>query len=90
MSALHNGSLRSMKAHYLIDAADIRVIRPLAYVREVEAETFAEANHLPIISETCPACFECPRSGTIKCLLATQEALFPTLFQSLPRTIRPH
>ena len=54
MSALHNGALRSMKAHYLIDAQDLRVIRPLAYVREAEAEAFAEASALPIISETCP------------------------------------
>ena len=61
MSALHNGALRSMKAHYLIDAQDIRVIRPLAYVREVEAESFAESSHLPIIPETCPACFEAPK-----------------------------
>ena len=90
MSALHNGALRSMKAHYLIDAKDIRVIRPLAYVREVEAEAFSEAAHLPIISETCPACFEAPKERyRTKCLLATQEALFPNLFQSLLRTLLP-
>ena len=82
MSALHNGALRSMKAHYTIDAQDLRVIRPLAYVREHEAESFSEAQQLPIVSETCPACFEAPKERyRIKCLLATQEALFPTLFQ---------
>ena len=90
MSALHNGALRSMKAHYTIDAQDLRVIRPLAYVREHEAEDFSEAAHLPIISETCPACFEAPKERyRVKCLLATQEALFPTLFQSLLRTLLP-
>jgi len=90
MSALHNGALRSMKAHYLIDAQDIRVIRPLVYVREVEAESFAETSLLPIISETCPACFEAPKERyRTKCLLATQEALFPNLFQSLLKTLLP-
>lgn len=90
MSALHNGALRSMKTHYLIDAADLRVIRPLAYVREAEAEAFAESNHLPVVSETCPACFEAPKERyRVKCLLATQEALFPALFQSLLKTILP-
>ena len=90
MSAMHNGALRSMKAHYTIDAQDLRVIRPLAYVREHEAEAFSESVRLPIVSETCPACFEAPKERyRIKCLLATQEALFPTLFQSLLRTMLP-
>ena len=90
MSAFQNGALRSMKAHYLIDAEDLRVIRPLAYVRETEAESFAEGAKLPIIPETCPACFEAPKERyRIKCLLATQEALFPSLFHSLLRTILP-
>ncbi|CAE7430443.1 ttcA, partial [Symbiodinium microadriaticum] len=34
MSSLHNGKLRTMKAHYKIDAEDLSVIRPLAYTRE--------------------------------------------------------
>jgi hypothetical protein len=90
MSALHNGCLRSMKCHYKIDADDLRVIRPLAYVRETEVEAFSEGNSLPIVSETCPACFEAPKERyRIKCLLATQEALFPTLFHSLLRTLLP-
>ena len=89
MSALHNGSLRSMKAHYTVDAQDLRVIRPLVYVREAEAAAFAEGAGLPVVPETCPACFDAPKERyRIKCLLATQEALFPTL-QSVLKTILP-
>ena len=69
---------------------DLRVIRPLVYVREKEAERFAEESHLPIVAENCPACFEAPKERyRIKCLLATQEALFPQMFQSLLKTLIP-
>lgn len=48
MSALHNGALRTMKAHYAVDEGDLRVIRPLVYVREAEAEKFADDAMLPV------------------------------------------
>jgi len=90
MSALHNGCLRAMKAHYGVDEGDLRVIRPLVYVRETEVEKFAEENGLPIVTENCPACFEAPKERyRVKCLLATQEALFPDMFQTLLKTIVP-
>ena len=34
MSVFHNGLLRTMKANYIIDKGDLRVIRPLIYCRE--------------------------------------------------------
>ena len=34
MSAFHNGRLRTMKAHYMNNAGDIRIIRPFVYIRE--------------------------------------------------------
>jgi len=90
MSALHNGALRTMKAHYANDEGDVRVIRPLVYVREAEAERFAEDAHLPIVAENCPACFDSPKERyRIKCLLATQEAIFPRLFGVLQGTLLP-
>ena len=61
MSALHNGALRAMKAHYVVDSGDLRVIRPMVYVREKEAEAFAEDSKMPIVAENCPACFEAPK-----------------------------
>ncbi|GMI09175.1 hypothetical protein TrLO_g12376 [Triparma laevis f. longispina] len=90
MSALHNGALRAMKAHYIVDAGDLRVIRPLVYVREKEAEAFAEERRLPIVTENCPACFEAPKERfRVKSLLAVQEALFPDLYKTLLKTLAP-
>ena len=40
---------------------DLRVIRPLVYVREKQLREFAETRHLPVIPENCPACFEVPK-----------------------------
>ena len=56
------------------------MIRPLVYVRETEAEDFAEASSLPIVPENCPACFEAPKERyRVKCLLATQARSPPML-----------
>jgi tRNA 2-thiocytidine biosynthesis protein TtcA len=42
MSIFHNGYIRTMKAHYVIDEGDLRVIRPLVYVRERETKKFCQ------------------------------------------------
>ena len=57
MSAFHQGKLGTMKAHYTIDAGDLRVIRPLVYVRETQTAAFAAAATLPVVPDSCPACF---------------------------------
>ena len=51
MSAFRNGLLRTMKAHYTVDAGDLRVIRPLVFARERATREFAAACSLPVISE---------------------------------------
>ena len=77
MSIMHNGFLRTMKAHYVINMGDLAVIRPLIYTRESELTKFALENQLPIINENCPACFEEPKErARIKKLLAREEGLF--------------
>jgi hypothetical protein len=53
-------------------------------------EAFAEGAALPIVAENCPACFDAPKERyRVKCLLATQEAAFPMLFQSLTKCLLP-
>ena len=52
-----------MKANYAIEAGDVRVIRPLIYVRETSTRDFSRDARLPIINENCPACFEQPKVG---------------------------
>ena len=90
MSAFHGGSLQTMKAHYLNDEGDIRVIRPLVYVREKALTTFASEQNLPVIFENCPACYSMPTQREhMKQLLAEQEKSISGLFGSLLTTLKP-
>ena len=90
MSIFHNGRLRTMKAAYTCAEGDLRIIRPLVYVREKNLRSFAEGSKLPIIAENCPACFEAPKERQrIKQLLAQQELLFPRLYWNLKTALYP-
>jgi len=90
MSSFHNGLLRTMKANYVIDQGDLRVIRPLIYCREKLFKEFVLKNNVPVIQENCPACFSAPKERhRVKVLLAQQENLFPSLFSSLQKAMVP-
>lgn len=90
MSAFFGGKLRTMQAHYVIDAGDLRVIRPFVYARERQTRDFAARSGLPVIFENCPACFSKPMQRyQMKLLLAEQEKQHPTLFASLLTAMRP-
>lgn len=90
MSAFHGGQLQTMKAHYLTDSQDLRVIRPLVYVRERQTRQFADLAGLPVIEENCPACFKQPTQREhMKQLLSKEEELNPQLFNTLKTTLLP-
>lgn len=90
MSAFHGGQLRTMKANYLNDAGDVRVIRPMVYVRERQTAAFAEAAGLPVVPDSCPACFQMPTQRQhMKELLAAEEANNKLLFKSLLTALKP-
>ena len=90
MSVFHNGLLRTMKANYIIDKGDLRVIRPLVYCREKLFKDFSIESNLPVIQENCPACFQSPKERQrMKVLLSQQENLFPSLFSSLLKSMIP-
>lgn len=90
MSAFHGGKLKTMKAHYRIDAGDLRVIRPLVMVRERQTADFAKAAGLPVIVENCPMCFSMPTQRQhMKALLAHEEQQNPQLFKSLFTAMQP-
>ncbi len=90
MSAFHGGQLRTMKAHYTIRAGDLRVIRPLIYARERQTLAFATQAHLPVIPESCPACFGMPTQRQhMKELLAREEQGNSRLFASLLTAMTP-
>ena len=90
MSAFHGGKLNTMKANYVIDAGDLRVIRPLVYARERQTQEFAEDAKLPVIAENCPACFEMPTQRYyFKQLLNNEEKSNPGVYNSLLSAMRP-
>ncbi len=90
MSAFHRGRLETMKAHYVIDANDLRVIRPFIYVRERQTVQFADAAGLPVIPDNCPACFRMPTQRQhMKAVLAQQERQHKHLFANLLHAMRP-
>ena len=90
LSAFHGGQLKTMKAHYRIEAGDLRVIRPLVYVRERQARDYAERAALPVIRDNCPACFHTPtQRAHMKNLLAREEMANPRLFKTLLAAITP-
>jgi len=90
MSAFYSGSLRTMKAHYVNDAGDLRIIRPFIYVRERQTTDFARRAGLPAIMDNCPACFSMPTQRMhMKSLLAEQEKTHKRLFANILTAIRP-
>lgn len=90
MSAFHGGQLKTMKGHYRINDGDLRVIRPLIYVRERQTHDFAQQCELPIIYDNCPACFAKPTQRQhMKELLAGEEQLNSRLFKTLQTTMMP-
>jgi len=90
MSAFHSGRLQTMKAHYVNDDGDLRIIRPLVYMREQQTRDFAHDNGLPVIADSCPACFAMPTQRQhMKTLLAAEERQNKLLFKSLLTTLRP-
>ncbi|RCX32883.1 tRNA 2-thiocytidine biosynthesis TtcA family protein [Thioalbus denitrificans] len=90
MSAFHGGRLQTMKAHYRNDAGDLRIIRPLVYVRERQTAAFAAEAPLPVIHDNCPACFSMPTQRVhMKQLLAREERDNRALFRSLLTAMRP-
>ena len=90
MSIFHSGQLRTMKAHYLNDEGDLRIIRPLVYCRETQTGAFALQAGLPVIPDSCPACFTAPtQRAHMKRLLSQEEQQNKHLFANILHAMRP-
>jgi tRNA(Ile)-lysidine synthase TilS/MesJ len=90
MSAFRGGQLRTMKANYTNQEGDIRIIRPMIYVRERQTADFATKVTLPVIPDSCPACFAMPTEREhMKELLAREETHNKGLFKSLKTALSP-
>ncbi|XP_076273257.1 uncharacterized protein LOC143204552 isoform X2 [Rhynchophorus ferrugineus] len=86
LSVFHLGKLRSMRAHYYIKQHDLRVIRPLVYVREKTLRQFSSNENLPVSASSINLSKERQR---IKQLLTQQEILFPKLFVNMKNALHP-
>ncbi len=90
MSMCHNGKIQTMKAHYINDAKDLRIIRPMVYVRERQLADFSKTANLPVIADSCPACFSMPTEREyFKQWLLTEEKRIPNLYKNLLSAMRP-
>mmetsp|Transcript_13168 Transcript_13168/g.20670 ORF Transcript_13168/g.20670 Transcript_13168/m.20670 type:complete len:228 (+) Transcript_13168:3-686(+) len=82
--------MRTMKANYMAQEHNVKIIRPLNYAREALTREYAEAKGLPVINENCPGCFEAPKErARIKMVLASQEQMFPDLYGKLLKAMLP-
>ncbi|MDH5409430.1 MAG: tRNA 2-thiocytidine biosynthesis protein TtcA [Gammaproteobacteria bacterium] len=90
MSAFRGGQLRTMKANYTNKEGDVRIIRPMVYVRERQTADFAREAGLPVVPDSCPACFAMPTEREhMKQLLAQEEKHNKGLFKSLLTAMQP-
>ncbi|HEY9017516.1 ATP-binding protein [Thiomicrospira sp.] len=90
MSAFNAGQLRTMKAHYLNNDGDVRIIRPFVKVRENQTRDFAEAANLPVIPDNCPACFAKPQARQhFKQMLLDEEKRNKHVYANLWTAMQP-
>jgi hypothetical protein len=69
---------------------DVRIIRPLVYARETQTAAFATEAGLPVVPDSCPACFGAPTQRLhMKQLLAAEERANPHLYANLLHAMRP-
>jgi tRNA 2-thiocytidine biosynthesis protein TtcA len=88
LNLFFQGSLKAMPARLLMSRAQQVVIRPLVYVTEAEARTYAQESGLPIIGCCCPACGDLSlKRQRIKRLLAELEVEHPEIKNSMIKAL---
>ncbi|KAF5304557.1 hypothetical protein FQA39_LY09608 [Lamprigera yunnana] len=83
LSIFHSGKIKSMNAHYYIREHDLRIIRPLIYVREKAIKQFIISHKLPVNLESNQFDNTTKQRQRAKQMLAQQEILFPKLFDNI-------
>jgi tRNA 2-thiocytidine biosynthesis protein TtcA len=82
------GALKAMPARLVSDNGEHVVVRPLVYVTEAEARTYAKDEALPIISCCCPACGDLSlQRQRVKRLIAQLEVEHPEVKNSMIRAL---
>ena len=84
LNLFHGGKLKAMPPKLLSDDRRHIVIRPLAYVTEAEARSYAQESNLPIIGCCCSACGDLSlKRQRIKRLIAELEVEHPEIKNSM-------
>jgi tRNA 2-thiocytidine biosynthesis protein TtcA len=82
------GALKAMPARLVSDNGEHVVVRPLVYVTEAEARSYARDEALPIISCCCPACGDLSlQRQRVKRLIAQLEVEHPEVKNSMIRAL---
>lgn len=82
------GALKAMPARLVSDNRKHVVIRPLVYVTEAEARTYAKENELPIIGCCCPACGDLSlQRQRVKRLILELEREHPNVKSSMLKAL---
>src|SRR6478672_10926319 len=82
------GALKAMPARLTSDNGEHVVVRPLVYVTEAEARTYAKEAALPVISCCCPACGDLSlQRQRVKRLIAQLEVEHPEVKNSMIRAL---
>jgi tRNA 2-thiocytidine biosynthesis protein TtcA len=88
LNLFFQGSLKAMPARLVSDNQAHVVIRPLVYVSEAEARTYAQECGLPIIGCCCPACGDMSmKRQRIKRLLTELELEHPEIKNSMIKAL---
>ena len=88
LNVFFQGSLKAMPARLTSDNGKYTVIRPLVYVTEAEARSYAQENNLPIIGCCCPACGDLSlKRQRLKRMIAELELEHPEIKNSMIKAI---
>jgi tRNA 2-thiocytidine biosynthesis protein TtcA len=82
------GALKAMPARLVSDSKAHVVIRPLVYVTEAEARSYARENELPVIGCCCPACGDLSlQRQRVKRLIVELERQHPNVKASMLKAL---
>jgi tRNA 2-thiocytidine biosynthesis protein TtcA len=88
LNLFFSGSLKAMPARLVSDNGEHVVIRPLVFVTESEARTYAKDGGFPIVSCCCPVCGDLSlQRQRVKRLIAQLEVEHPDVKNSMIRAI---
>ena len=88
LNVFFQGAIKAMPARLVSDNGEHVVIRPLAYVLESEARSYAKESSLPIIGCCCPACGDLSlQRQRMKRLIAQLAVEYPDIKNSILRAL---